>query len=139
MPTISLIPKENIESILPLIKMLNTSLNDEDLLARLNEMLEQGYECVGVYDNDTLIGISGLWTLTKLYVGRHMEPDNVIIHPDYRNKGIGELLMNWIYNYAREKGCVASELNCYVNNDKGQKFWVKEGYKLLGYHYQKKL
>lgn len=136
---ISLIPPENIHSILPLVRGLNPSLSDAELLSRLDEMLSRGYECVGVYEENSLIGISGLWILTKLYVGRHIEPDNVIIDPAYRNKGIGDLLMQWIYDYGRSKGCVASELNCYVSNSKGQKFWEKEGYTLLGYHYQKKL
>ena len=137
--SISLIPKKDISSILPLVRMLNTELSNSELLSRLDEMLAQGYECVGVYDKEKLIGIAGLWIITKLYIGKHIEPDNVIIDPAYRNKGIGELLMNWIYEYGKKRGCVASELNCYMANEKGQKFWVKEGYTPLGIHYQKKL
>ncbi|MBC8047889.1 MAG: GNAT family N-acetyltransferase [Fimbriimonadaceae bacterium] len=135
----SLIPKENIYSIIALLKILNPVIDEQTLKSRLDEMLTQGYECVGVYDGDKLIGISGLWIITKYYVGKHIEPDNVVIHPDYRNKGIGELLMQWIYDYGRYKGCVASELNCYVINEKGHKFWFNEGYKILGFHFQKKL
>ena len=135
----SLIPKDKIYSIIPLLKTLNEDIQDETLQGRLDEMLLQGYECVGVYNGNKLIGISGLWIITKYYVGKHIEPDNVVIDPEYRDKGIGELLMKWIYKYGRSKGCIASELNCYVSNAKGHKFWFNEGYKILGFHFQKKI
>lgn len=139
MLTISLVPKKDISTVLPLVRILNPDLSDSILLKRFEEMFAQGYQCVCVYDKEKIIGISGLWIITKLYVGKHIEPDNVIIDPAYRNKGVGELLMKWIYDYGKKQGCVASELNCYMTNEKGQKFWVKEGYIPLGIHYQKKL
>src|SRR6266487_3321445 len=101
---IKLIPKENIKSIIPLASLLN-GLAEKLLAERLEMMMELNYECLGVYDKDKLIGICGLWTLVKLYNGKHLEPDNVIIHPDYRNKGIGEMMMAWIDNYAKEQNC----------------------------------
>lgn len=117
-----LLPKTEIKKIIPLLQVLDERLGDELLEERLNEMFERGYLCVGIFDNSKLIGLSGLWILTKYYVGRHIEPDDVVILPEYRGKGIGEQLMQWIYQFAREQGCVASELNCYVGNSAGQKF-----------------
>jgi GNAT superfamily N-acetyltransferase len=70
-------------------------------------MVEKGYECVGVYDGNKMIGICGMWILTKYYVGRHIEPDNVMILPEYRGQGIGEKMMEWVYEYGRSKGCIA--------------------------------
>ena len=137
--TIRLIEKDNLSSIIPFLRMLNEKIPVETLSERLEEMVKQGYECVGVFEGDRLVGICGLWFLTKYYVGKHVEPDNVIIHPDYRGTGLGEQMMDWIYNYARSKGCIASELNCYVSNTGGQKFWINEGYKIIGFHFQKKL
>lgn len=133
-----LLPKTEIKKIIPLLQVLDERLGDELLEERLNEMFERGYLCVGIFDNSKLIGLSGLWILTKYYVGRHIEPDDVVILPEYRGKGIGEQLMQWIYQFAREQGCVASELNCYVGNSAGQKFWANEGYRIIGFHYQKK-
>src|SRR6187402_2507521 len=118
MYTFSLLPKENIYTIIPLLQLLNPDLDEPTLKGRLDEMVQQNYECLGVFDKDRLIAISGLWILTKYYVGKHIEPDNVIIHPDYRNKRLGEQMMHWIYEYGKQKGCVASELNCYVSNEK---------------------
>ncbi len=136
---IKFIPKEELDSIIPFIQMLNPNTDKEILIERLNYMKEISYHCVGVYDNGKLIGISGLWILCKFYAGKHIEPDNVIIHPDQRGKHVGEKLMDWIHNYAKEIGCVASELNCYPTNSKGIKFWMNSGYELKGFHFEKTL
>lgn len=137
MYNIKLIARENMHTILPFLQMLNEKTSKEELEKRLHEMCVSNYECVGVYDGDKLIGITGIWLLTKHYVGKHIEPDNVIVHPDYRNNKIGEQLMQWIFDYARQKGCVASELNCYVQNHKGVRFWITQGYRIIGFHMQK--
>jgi len=134
---IQLIPQDRLEDIFPLLRLLDDKLTDEVLQDRLTGMKTHNYECVGVYDGDTLIGISGLWILDKYYVGKHIEADNVVIHPDYRNKGIGEQMMEWIYDYGKKQGCVASELNCYVSNHKGVAFWIKQGFRIIGYHMRK--
>jgi diamine N-acetyltransferase len=134
-----LVEKENIFSIIPMLQMLNTSIPGPVLQDRLTEMVSNGYECLGVYDNNRLIGICGLWILIKYYVGRHVEVDNVIIHPDYQGQGIGEQMLDWVFSYARDRGCIASELNCYTNNNGGNKFWHNQGYRIIGFHYRKDL
>lgn len=136
---IRLIEKENLSIILPLLSSLNESLDKEILESRLEDMKNNSYYCVGVFDNEKLIGICGFWLLVKYYVGKHIEPDNVVILPEYRSQKIGEKMMKFIHEYAKKNGCVASELNCYVTNNLGIKFWSNQGYKIIGFHFQKKL
>ena len=136
---IRLIDKKEIFSIIPFLSELNSKITDAVLESRLSEMVLQGYQCVGVYDSNKLVGISGIWLLTKYYIGKHIEPDNVFILPEYQGQGIGKLLMNWIFDYAKSIGCVASELNCYTNNTEGQRFWKQQGYEVVAYHFQKQL
>jgi len=135
---IRLIESEKMEAIVPLLARLNPKISKDVLKSRLGNMMLQGYQCVGVYDDTKLVGISGIWVLTKYYVGKHIEPDNVFILPEYQGKGIGKLLMNWIFDYAKSIGCKASELNCYTENDAGQRFWKQQGYEVVGYHFRKK-
>ena len=136
---IRLIDKKEIFSIVPFLSELNSRITDAVLENRLSEMVLQGYQCMGIYDSAKLVGISGIWLLTKYYIGKHIEPDNVFILPEYQGQGIGKLLMNWIFDYAKSIGCVASELNCYTNNKKGQCFWKQQGYEVVAYHFQKQL
>ncbi|NER12435.1 GNAT family N-acetyltransferase [Leptobacterium flavescens] len=134
------IPQEEIEIILPLVqKLTNYKYPDELLLGRIREMAGQNYECVGIYDGDKLIGCSGLWFMTRHYAGKSVEADHVYIEEDYRSKGLGKKFFQWIYEYAKNKGCEAVELNTYVNNHPSHKFYYNEGFAIYGYHFFKKL
>jgi GNAT superfamily N-acetyltransferase len=136
---IQLIPKDNLDSIIPLLELLNPETTQDVIVQRLADIKGADYQCVGVFDGERLIGISGIWTLNKIYAGKHIEPDNVIVHPDYRGKGVGERLMDWIHEYAISIGCLTSELNARVSNEAGRRFWERLGYKIVGYHFIKPL
>ena len=133
----ALLPPERMVEIIPALQRLDPRLASDLLAGRLAEMQQRGYLCVGIYDGDQLIGISGLWLLTKYYVGRHLEMDNVVIDEAYRSGGIGERLIAWVEDYARAAGCRAIELNVYVANQRGNRFWQRNGFVILGHHYQK--
>ncbi|MBL4747019.1 MAG: GNAT family N-acetyltransferase [Flavobacteriaceae bacterium] len=134
-----LIPEAQIETILPLLMKLNTSTPEAILKERIHEMIQQNYKCVGMYDHDVLIGIAGLWFMTRHYCGKSIEPDHVIIQSSYRNQGLGKRLFEWIYAYGKQMGCEVSELNAYIPNTKSHEFYEREGYKKLGYHFIKNI
>jgi GNAT superfamily N-acetyltransferase len=137
--TIRLIPNDEMFLIIPLLRVLNDEISEELLRERIAEMAEQDYRCVGLFLGRRLVGICGLRIMTKYYVGRHVEPDNVIVLPEYRSRGLGHRLMAWVHEYARSQGCIASELNCYLSNWRGQAFWEAEGYSTIANHLQRVL
>ena len=102
-------------------------------------MFKQNYECHGIYWDTKLVGVFGLWFATRHYAGKTCEADHVYIDDNYRNKGIGKAVFAWIFEYAKCKGCETSELNSYVSNYPSHKFYMNQGYNILGYHFLKKL
>lgn len=134
---IRLIPYDQMDTIIPLAYVLNNGKIEKEVLKeRLKSMLHMGgYECIGAYHSDELIGICGLWVLNKLYAGKHVEPDNVFVKEAYRSSGVGQLMIDYLFRYAKEINCDGTEVNCYISNLKGQKFWEKQGYKPLAYHF----
>jgi GNAT superfamily N-acetyltransferase len=131
---------KDINSIIPLIQKLTKNANPEDVLkARFAEMIKENYECAGVFDGETLIGICGMWFQTRHYAGKSMEVDHVYIEDQYQGKGLGKLFFKWLYDYAKSKGCNISELNTYVQNYPSHKFYYNEGYEIYGYHFYKTL
>jgi ribosomal protein S18 acetylase RimI-like enzyme len=77
--------------------------------------------------------------MTRFYCGKTIEPDNVIVDPEYQSKGIGEIMIDWVLEYGRKENCDVSELNAYVTNPGGQRFWMNQGFRILGFHFQKLL
>jgi len=133
-----MIDPSEIETILPLLLLLNgDSVSEAILRKRILEMAHQNYECAGIYDGDALIGCCGLWFQTRHYSGRSIEMDHVIIIDAYRNRGIGKLLMDFVYAYAHDKKCNWVELNTYVHNFPSHKFYYNHGFVAKGYHFIK--
>ncbi len=132
--------KEELNYILPLMQEYLEYKTEESLLRqRFEEMFDQNYECFGVYLGKELIGVFGLWFMTRHYAGRSCEPDHVYLKPDYQGMGYGKEIFEFIFNYAREKGCETAELNSYVHNYKSHKFYMNHDFVIKGYHFLKKL
>lgn len=134
------IDEEFIDSIIPLVQKLNNNQVSNHLLRqRFVEMFSQNYECAGLFNNDVLIGVCGLWFCTRHYSGKSVEVDHVFIDENYRGQRLGKQFFEWIYNYVKNKGYEAVELNAYVSNHGSHKFYLNEGFQILGYHFLKKI
>lgn len=134
------IKTENILDIIPLLRKLNTKTPLELLKTRVLKMATlPNYECIGLFVDDNLVGISGLWYTTRHYIGKSVEPDHVIIDASFRRQNLGKQFFSWIDTYTKEKGCEAIELNAYTSNPKSHKFYYNEGYNIYGFHFLKVL
>lgn len=122
-----------------LVKMLSPNIKQKDFKRMLLDMIKHGYRMVGVFDRKKCMGISGVWISTKLYADKYLEPDNVVIAPNYRSKGVGKLLMTWLEKEARKNGCKTILLDAYVENFSGHKFYYREGFVARGFHFLKRL
>lgn len=135
-----IIEPSQIGSVIPLIQELNNYKHPEAVLKqRFAEMVTQNYECAALFDGDKLVGVAGMWFCTRHYSGRSVELDHVIIADAYRHRGLGKQFMKCIYDYVAQKGYQVVELNTYVQNYRSHKFYMNEGFEILGYHFLKKL
>lgn len=132
--------KKDLHTVIPFISELGEYKTETDVLEkRLGEMFDQNYECFGAFSSGELIGVFGLWFMTRHYAGRSCEPDHIFIKPSLQNRGIGKEIFDFIFSYAMDKGCETVELNSYVHNFRSHKFYMNHGFVIKGYHFLKKL
>lgn len=137
---VKLVENTNSESITHLLHQLNPQIELTLIKKRQKEMFEfDNYICFGLYLNDTLIGITCAWIMIRIYCGKQIEIDNVILDSKHQSKGYGNILLNYIEKWAIENDCETIELNTYVQNSRSHKFYFNNNYKILGFHFQKKL
>lgn len=103
----------------------------------ISDMLPNQYGQVAAFENDQCIGISGFWLGTKLWCGKYLELDNVIVHPDYRSKGIGKMLSDYLQAKATAEDCNILALDAYTNNFAAHRFYYNQGYGPKGFHFVK--
>lgn len=105
------------------LKKVNEKNPDKLLKSRLLEMVQQNFECIGLYDQNKLIGICRIWLMTKHIIGKRAKVDHVIIDENYGNLVKGKTFFDCIYSYLKEKDFEATELNTYPGNKKSLKFY----------------
>jgi len=133
-----ILDKEDIYLVIPMVSELSEfKVSEEVLKMRFSEMVKQNYECAVMYYKNDLIGVCGMWFSTRHYCGKSAEIDHVFIKKEYRSKGLGRQFMQWIYNYAQNRGVETIELNAYLQNDASHRFYEKEGFRPLAFHFVK--
>lgn len=131
---------ENIEDLLVLTCHLNPEMPIETLRERQTAMFEfQHYNCFGVFEKERLIGVASGWVTVRLYSGRQLEIDNVIVDPSIQSKGYGAQFMHLLEAWAKENKCETVELNTYFLNGRSHKFYLNHNFQMLGFHFQKQL
>lgn len=121
-----------------LLLQLNPNKQVEYIESTLKKMvLLDNYTCFGLYENGELLGVSSGWTTVRIYCGKQLELDNVIIDNQLQSKGLGKQFFNKIESWALQNGYDAVSLNTYVANARSHKFYFNQGYNILGFHFQK--
>jgi GNAT superfamily N-acetyltransferase len=124
---------------LSVVKFLYPELTFEKYSEMLDEMLKVNYGQVAVFEGRKCIAISGFWCGTKLWCGKYIELDNVVVDPDYRSKGIGKLMSDFLEKKAVKMKCSILVLDAYTNNFGAHRFYYNQGYGPKGFHFVKVL
>ncbi|TXH20390.1 MAG: GNAT family N-acetyltransferase [Chitinophagaceae bacterium] len=130
---------EEMKKLFLLIQQLNSDLKEQEYIDMLKDMLPKGYRQVGAFVDGICVGVAGFWINTKLYCGKYIEPDNVIVSDTHRNLKLGTKLLDWLHTEAIAQNCNVSLLDAYVQNKDAHRFYFREGYSILGFHMIKKL
>ena len=129
--------KQEMLAQIEVMQHLYTKFTLEKYDSYLTEMIPHNYKQVAVFEGETCIGISGLWSGTKLWSGKYLEIDNFIVHPDHRKKGVGKMMTDYIDAKAKETGCTMIVLDAFTGNFAAHRFYYNQGYAPKGFHFLK--
>jgi GNAT superfamily N-acetyltransferase len=134
-----LVDKEEMLSYLPVLNELYPSLTAEEYSRELDEMLPCRYGQVAVFEEEECIAICGFWIGNKLWIGKYLELDNIVVRASHRSQGVGKLMFDFLERKAVEQQCKMLSLDSYTSNFKAHKFFYNEGYAPKGFHFVKLL
>lgn len=120
-----------------LVSQLGYPNSKEEYLEALTAMTKNGYKQIAYWLDGNCVGIAGFWINTKLYSGKYMDVDNVVIDQNQRGKGIGENMMQWLEEHASKNECKSIVLDAFRENEGAHKFYYRIGYIIRGYHFTK--
>ena len=130
-----LIGKDEMMNHIGVLHAIYPSLTIEEYDRELDQMLPHNYSQVAVFDGEKCLGLSGFWIGTKLWCGKYLELDNIVVLEKYRSKGIGKLLFDFLHKKALENDCTMLSLDSYTHNFKAHKFFYNQGFSPKGFHF----
>ena len=127
--------KDEMMSHISVLHAIYPSLTIKEYDRELDQMLPHNYGQIAVFDDEICIGISGFWIGTKLWCGKYLELDNIVVLEKHRSKGVGKLLFDFLHKKAVEHDCTMLSLDSYTHNFKAHKFFYNQGFSPKGFHF----
>jgi ribosomal protein S18 acetylase RimI-like enzyme len=122
---------------------LLTQLNPETPACVISERLRAilmdhpHYELIGAFSAGKLVGVAGAWIATKIWCGRYLEIDNLVVDSGQRSSGIGSLLIDHFEAVALERDCKIIVLDSYTANHPSHRLYHRLGFEIWGFHFVK--
>lgn len=131
--------KEEMLPHLEVLQFLYPSLTAAQYDRELDLMLPHQYGQLAVFDAVKCVAICGYWIGNKLWIGKYLELDNIVVDPAYRSRGVGELIFQTLEEKAKDEDCNMLALDSYTSNFQAHKFFYNQGFGPKGFHFIKLL
>ena len=122
-----------------LLTLLNPETPAAVIAERLGTLLADHphYQLVGAFVAGELVAVAGAWIATKIWCGRYLEIDNLVVDPNQRSAGIGSLLIQHLESLAKERDCKIIVLDSYTANRPSHRLYHRLGFEIWGFHFVK--
>lgn len=139
--TFRLLSDEELDTAATILLQMNEGKTAPEIADCLRLILARypNYACLGAWEGQTLLGVSGYWIAHRVWCGKYIEPDNVAVAKEAQSRGIGAALMAEIERIGRSEGCDIIALDAYTTNRKSHRFYHRLGFEIYGFHFVKPL
>jgi GNAT superfamily N-acetyltransferase len=128
------------ETLFPVIRELRPHLEYAQYTTLIREAAQRDqYQLFGAYQDNQCLGAMGVRILYDLVHGKHLYVDDLVTTEGARSQGIGARLLDHAHEIARTENCKLLRLSTGVENERGKKFYEREGWKLRSVTYKKPL
>lgn len=135
---IDLTTKNEMLAAFPLVNLMYKKMTLSEFSSALDEMIAlSNYKMVAVFSGEKMIGVSGYWIASMLYCGLYLQASNLVVADDFRSKGIGKKILNYLEEKARAVNCKKIVLDSYTENKQSHPLYFRENFYIRGFHFMK--
>ncbi|MBK6931554.1 MAG: GNAT family N-acetyltransferase [Saprospirales bacterium] len=118
---------------------LRPHLAEDTFLTVVREQLREGYQLAFIEQDGQAVAAIGFRYLQFLFSGKHFYIDDLSTLPQYRGRGYGGLLLDFVTGLAREKGYAVITLDSGFHRHDAHRLYLSKGFKIASLHFSKSL
>lgn len=132
--------QSELEQVYPLMKELRPHITLQNFLDIYQQSHKTtGYEIAALKQDNQILAIMGYRILFDYVHGKHCYIDDLVSSEQQRSKGYGAQLLKYAEQFAQSNGCTGLRLCTGIENERGKKFYEKNGWNLRAIVYKKKV
>ncbi len=121
----------------PIMLQLRPHLKENEFVGRVRSQQTGGFHLAYASDaGGTLHTVTGFRILENLMQGTFLYVDDLVTDADDRSKGWGQLLFDWLVEYARTHGCNTLELDSGTHRHGAHRFYLRNRMDIVSYHFR---
>ncbi len=124
----------DIECCWEVVEALRPHLKKENFVSQARRMMDEGYLMAYVMENGKAASFAGFREMEMFYSGKIIYIDDLSTLPEYRGKGYGGILLDYIHRLARDKGKEEVHLDSGYQRNTAHRLYLNKGYVLAAHH-----
>ena len=129
--TIRTVELKDIDGLFQLNKLFENETS-KDIMEKYIETNDHEIICIAYMDNIAVGYCTGLIVKSVCYNNSRLDIESLFVKEEYRKKGIGKALINFMEKEARAKNILHFHINTNRKNITARSFYEKLGYKDTG-------
>jgi len=123
----------------PVMRELRPHLEEATFVARVRAQMTSGYLLAFVDDGGRAVSATGYRFGVNLAWGRHVYVDDLVSLAECRGRGHGGVLLRWVIDLARSRGCESVHLDSGVHRFGAHRFYLGLGFDITSHHFALRL
>lgn len=123
-----------IEECFDAFKVLRPHLKKEQFLPQVRRQQKQSYQILALREGEKIPSAAGFRFAEFLAWGTILYVDDLTTLPEFRGRGHGEKLMNWIIDLAESRGCRGVHLDTGYARHAAHRLYLRKGLHLNCHH-----
>lgn len=124
-----------IASAYPVMHQLRPHLDEASFVERVRRAEALGLRLALHAVDGQVVAVAGFRFLEQLKNGLVLYVDDLVTDEAGRSMGHGEALLHWLVAHARERGCIAFELDSGVQRHSAHRFYLRHRMRISAYHF----